>query len=68
MAFLLKQECHFFNRKHGGGSLASLVSLNEGSVRTVSTSGLIGTHFISYCIGFGFAAVTSASMLIVNHN
>lgn len=29
----------------------------------LSTSGLIGTHFISYCIGFGFAAVTAASML-----
>lgn len=29
----------------------------------LSTSGLIGTHFITYCIGFGFAAVTAASML-----
>lgn len=29
----------------------------------LSTSGLIGTHFISYCIGFGFASVTAASML-----
>lgn len=29
----------------------------------LSTSGLIGTHFISYCIGFGFTAVTAASML-----
>ncbi|GIN93015.1 MFS transporter [Siminovitchia terrae] len=29
----------------------------------LSTSGLIGTHFVSYCIGFGFAAVTAASML-----
>ncbi|KKI91224.1 MFS transporter [Bacillus sp. SA1-12] len=29
----------------------------------LSTNGLIGTHFISYCIGFGFAAVTAASML-----
>ena len=29
----------------------------------LSTSGLIGTHFISYCVGFGFAAVTAASML-----
>lgn len=31
----------------------------------LSTSGLIGTHFIAYCIGFGFAAVTAASMLSV---
>ncbi|QFT87960.1 Oxalate:formate antiporter [Bacillus sp. THAF10] len=29
----------------------------------LSTSGLIGTHFIAYCIGFGFAAVTAASLL-----
>jgi MFS family permease len=29
----------------------------------LSTSGLIGTHFISYCIGFGFTAVAAASML-----
>lgn len=29
----------------------------------LSTNGLIGTHFISYCIGFGFTAVTAASML-----
>jgi MFS family permease len=29
----------------------------------LSTSGLIGTHFISYCIGFGFTAVKAASML-----
>jgi MFS family permease len=29
----------------------------------LSTSGLIGIHFISYCMGFGFAAVTAASML-----
>ncbi|MBO1511302.1 MFS transporter [Metabacillus bambusae] len=29
----------------------------------LSTSGLIGTHFISYCIGLGFAAVTAASMI-----
>ena len=29
----------------------------------LSTSGLIGTHFISYCIGFGFTTVTAASML-----
>ena len=29
----------------------------------LSTSGLIGTHFISYCMGFGFTAVAAASML-----
>ncbi|RBW68576.1 MFS transporter [Bacillus taeanensis] len=29
----------------------------------LSTSGLIGTHFISYCVGFGFTAVAAASML-----
>lgn len=29
----------------------------------LSSSGLIGTHFISYCMGFGFTAVTAASML-----
>jgi MFS family permease len=29
----------------------------------LSTSGLIGTHFISYCIGFGFTAVAAASLL-----
>lgn len=29
----------------------------------LSTSGLIGTHFIAYCVGFGFAAVTAASLL-----
>lgn len=29
----------------------------------LSTSGLIGTHFVSYCVGFGFAAVTAASLL-----
>jgi MFS family permease len=29
----------------------------------LSTSGLIGTHFISYCIGFGFTAVAAAAML-----
>lgn len=28
-----------------------------------STSGLIGTHFISYCIGFGVPFVTAASIL-----
>lgn len=28
-----------------------------------STSGLIGTHFISYCISFGFPLVTAASLL-----
>jgi len=29
----------------------------------LSTSGLIGTHFISYCIGFGIPVVTAAAML-----
>ncbi len=29
----------------------------------LSTSGLIGTHFISYCISFGIPLVTAASML-----
>lgn len=29
----------------------------------LSTSGLIGTHFISYCISFGIPVVTAASML-----
>lgn len=29
----------------------------------LSSSGLIGTHFISYCLGFGFTAVAAASML-----
>ncbi|MDQ0271410.1 MFS transporter [Cytobacillus purgationiresistens] len=29
----------------------------------LSTSGLIGTHFVSYCVGFGIAVVTAASML-----
>ena len=28
-----------------------------------STSGLIGTHFISYCMGFGIPLVTAASIL-----
>ena len=27
-----------------------------------STSGLIGTHFISYCMGFGVPLVTAASI------
>ncbi|MFJ7938250.1 MFS transporter [Peribacillus sp. NPDC096622] len=29
----------------------------------LSTSGLIGTHFISYCISFGLPVVTAASLL-----
>jgi MFS family permease len=29
----------------------------------LSTSGLIGTHFISYCISFGIPVVTAASLL-----
>lgn len=29
----------------------------------LSTSGLIGTHFISYCISFGIPVLTAASML-----
>ncbi|WP_341321385.1 MFS transporter [Solibacillus sp. FSL H8-0523] len=29
----------------------------------LSTSGLIGTHFISYCISFGIPVVTAAAML-----
>ncbi|MGG3467096.1 MFS transporter [Neobacillus pocheonensis] len=29
----------------------------------LSTSGLIGTHFISYCISYGIPVVTAASML-----
>lgn len=29
----------------------------------LSTSGLIGTHFISYCIGFGIPFITAASLL-----
>ena len=29
----------------------------------LSTSGLIGTHFISYCLGFGIPVVTAAAML-----
>ncbi|HWK22423.1 MAG TPA: MFS transporter [Ureibacillus sp.] len=29
----------------------------------LSTSGLIGTHFISYCISFGIPLITAASML-----
>lgn len=29
----------------------------------LSSSGLIGTHFISYCLGFGLTAVAAASML-----
>lgn len=29
----------------------------------LSTSGLIGTHFVSYCMGFGIPLVTAASML-----
>ncbi|MDF2066634.1 MFS transporter [Bacillus sp. Cr_A10] len=29
----------------------------------LSTSGLVGTHFISYCISFGIPVVTAASML-----
>lgn len=29
----------------------------------LSTSGLIGTHFISYCMSFGIPVVTAASML-----
>lgn len=29
----------------------------------LSTSGLIGTHFISYCISFGIPLVTAAAML-----
>ncbi|WP_270180800.1 MFS transporter [Alkalihalobacillus sp. CinArs1] len=29
----------------------------------LSTSGLIGTHFISYCISFGITVVTSAALL-----
>ncbi|MDN4495191.1 MFS transporter [Ureibacillus aquaedulcis] len=29
----------------------------------LSTSGLIGTHFISYCVSFGIPLVTAASML-----
>ncbi|MCM3618403.1 MFS transporter [Sutcliffiella horikoshii] len=31
----------------------------------LSTTGLIGTHLVAYCIGFGIAAVTAASMLSV---
>ncbi|MFF2752898.1 MFS transporter [Psychrobacillus sp. NPDC058041] len=29
----------------------------------LSTSGLVGTHFISYCISFGIPVITAASML-----
>lgn len=29
----------------------------------LSTSGIVGTHFISYCIGFGIPVVMAASML-----
>jgi MFS family permease len=29
----------------------------------LSTNGLIGTHFVSYCIGFGIPLVTAASLL-----
>nr|WP_106781284.1 MFS transporter [Lysinibacillus timonensis] len=29
----------------------------------LSTNGLVGTHFISYCIGFGIPLVTAASLL-----
>ncbi|MER1998151.1 MAG: MFS transporter [Lysinibacillus sp.] len=52
-------------RALGEGFKSKVFWLLAGSffICGLSTSGLIGTHFISYCVSFGIPVVTAASLL-----